>query len=147
MNNVEEMRACCLSFPYVNEKVQWEDHLLFRVADKMFAVYSLNPASTNILTFKCSPEDFAELTEKEGIIPAPYMARNNWVALQQGHPLTKKQLAGYLRESYEMVYAKLPRKVKVELEGGVGEGSKKATSQKVKATSQKTKPTSQKGKA
>lgn len=117
MNNVEAMRACCLSFPHATERVQWEDHLLFCIADKMFAMYSLNTASANILSFKCDPETFAELTEKEGIIPAPYLARYHWVALQHGHPLGRKQLEGYLRESYEMVRAKLPRKLRDGLGG------------------------------
>jgi predicted DNA-binding protein (MmcQ/YjbR family) len=32
---------------------------------------------------KCAPEEFAELTERDGIIPGPYAARYHWVAVQK----------------------------------------------------------------
>jgi len=34
------------------------------------------------LSFKASPETFADLTERPNIIPAPYLARAQWVALE-----------------------------------------------------------------
>src|SRR5437879_2274861 len=47
----------------------------------MFAITPLEPASV-FLSFKASPETFVELTERADIIPAPYLARAQWVALQ-----------------------------------------------------------------
>jgi predicted DNA-binding protein (MmcQ/YjbR family) len=74
MMDVDFVRRCCKSQPHVTEHVQWGNDLVFKVAEKMFAVTPLEPAKT-CLAFKCAPEDFAELTERPGIIPAPYMAR------------------------------------------------------------------------
>ena len=67
------------------------------------------------LSFKCSAENFAELTERTGIIPAPYMARAQWVALETKDALQKEELAVLLRESFDLVFAKLPRKTREAL--------------------------------
>jgi predicted DNA-binding protein (MmcQ/YjbR family) len=111
---VERVRRVCLGFPHVTEQVQWEDDLVFKVAGKMFAVAALIPAKVT-LSFKCTPEDFAELTEREGIIPAPYLARAKWVALEPGATLPEAELKRLLRQAYGLVFAKLPRKKQAEL--------------------------------
>ena len=112
--SVDWVRRCCLSFPHATEMVQWGDDLTFRIGNKMFAVAPLVPAPV-VLSFKCTPEEFAELVEREGIIPAPYMARNHWVALEKEDALPAKELKRLLRQSYELVKAKLPKKVQAEL--------------------------------
>ena len=89
----------------------WEDDLTFKVSGKMFAHAVLVPASV-WLSFKASPENFAELTERAGIIPAPYLARAQWIALEAKDALREEELAKLLRESYDMVVAKLPKKTR-----------------------------------
>src|SRR5258708_37602905 len=79
--NVDRLREICLSFPGATEQIQWGCDLLFKVGGKMFAVTPLEPAPVG-LSFKTSPGNFAGLTERPGIIPAPYLARAQWVALQ-----------------------------------------------------------------
>jgi predicted DNA-binding protein (MmcQ/YjbR family) len=86
------------------------------VGGKMFAVTPLEPAPV-CLSFKSSPENFAELTERPNIIPAPYLARAQWVALETRDALPAEELARLLRDSYEMVFAKLPRKTREGLSG------------------------------
>jgi predicted DNA-binding protein (MmcQ/YjbR family) len=71
--NVDWLRELCLSFPGATEQIQWGCDLLFKVGGKMFAITPLEPAPV-CLSFKASPEKFAELTERPGIIPAPYLA-------------------------------------------------------------------------
>jgi len=39
----------------------------------MYLVVCLDPPHT--VAFKCTPETFGGLVEREGIIPAPYLAR------------------------------------------------------------------------
>jgi predicted DNA-binding protein (MmcQ/YjbR family) len=109
--NVEWLREVCLSYPGTTEQFQWGYDLLFKVGGKMFAVTPLEPAPV-WLSFKASPENFAELTERPKIIPAPYLARAQWVALETSDALPLNELAGLLRESYEMVFAKLPNKIR-----------------------------------
>jgi predicted DNA-binding protein (MmcQ/YjbR family) len=109
--NVDWLRELCLSFPGATEQIQWGNNLLFKVGGKMFALTPLEPAPV-CLSFKASPETFAELTERPNIIPAPYLARAQWVALETRDALPAQELARLLRESYEMVFAKLPRKAR-----------------------------------
>jgi len=81
------------------------------VHGKMFAAAPTEPAPV-CLSFKCSEEMFAELTERPNIIPAPYLARAKWVALETRDAVDKEELASLLRASYEMVVAKLPKRLR-----------------------------------
>jgi predicted DNA-binding protein (MmcQ/YjbR family) len=109
--DVDWLREVCLSFAGATEQIQWGSDLLFKVGGKMFAATPLEPASV-CLSFKASPESFAELTERPDIIPAPYLARAQWVALQTKDALPAEELARLLRDSYDMVFAKLPKKTR-----------------------------------
>src|ERR1051325_1271650 len=102
--------------PHTTEQMQWGCDLVFKVGGKMWAVAPLEPAKT-CLSFKCSPDDFADLTERPGIIPAPYMARAQWVALESEEALSAAELKQYLRRSYDLVFSKLPRKTQAALAG------------------------------
>ncbi len=112
--NVDWLRELCLSFPGTTEQIQWGSDLLFKVGGKMFAIAPLEPAPV-CLSFKASPEKFAELAERPDIIPAPYLARAQWVALQTRDALPQNELASLLRESYEMIAAKLPKRIRESL--------------------------------
>lgn len=115
---IDWARTFCLSLPHATEGVQWEHDLLFRIAGKMFCVTNLEPAlSPTKIAFKCTPEKFAELVEIEGIIPAPYMARNHWVALLEMNALRRPELEELIRTSYQLVREKLPKKMLAELDG------------------------------
>ena len=110
--DAESVREHCLSFPHATENVQWGADLVFKIAGKMFAVISLEEVSYHCMSFKCTPEKFAELTERPGIFPAPYVARYHWVALETYAALSDRELKGLLRNSYDLVFAKLPKKTK-----------------------------------
>ncbi len=90
---------------------------MFKVGGKMFAVAHLEPART-WMSFKCSPEDFAELTELPGVIPAPYLARAQWVALEHEEALPPAQLRALLRRAHALVLARLPKKTQAGLARG-----------------------------
>jgi predicted DNA-binding protein (MmcQ/YjbR family) len=115
--DIDWIRDLCLSFPQTTEQIQWGDDLVFKVAGKIHAVTVLHPAKI-WLCFKVSPEKFAELTERPGIIPAPYLARAKWVALETKDALSSGELVILLRESYDMVVAKLPKKTREALASG-----------------------------
>ena len=116
MMDIDWLRKICLGFPGVTEQLQWGNHLLFKVAGKMFAIASLEPAPV-CLTFKCSDESFAELTERPKIIPAPYLARAKWAALEASDALTRGELQELLHTSYQLVFAKLPKRAQNALAG------------------------------
>jgi len=112
--NIDWVRKYCMSMPHATEAVQWGDDLVFKIGGKMFAVLVLIPAKV-WLSFKCTPEEFAELTERTGIIPAPYSARYYWVALETQEALSVAELERLLRQSYSLVVEKLPKKARAAL--------------------------------
>jgi len=115
--NLESIRAFCTSLPNVTEDVKWGHDLCFLIGGKMFAVAPLEK-SDGQLAFKCTPDKFAELIEVDGIIPAPYMARNNWVMMQRYDALRDAEIRELVRASYEMVLAKLPKRTQAKLDRG-----------------------------
>jgi predicted DNA-binding protein (MmcQ/YjbR family) len=113
---IDWVRAFCLSLPHASEDVQWEHNLLFRIAGKMFCIANLEPGvSPTKIAFKCTPDKFAELVEIEGIIPAPYMARNHWVAMIELNALRQDEVKKLIRSSYQLVLEKLPKKTQAAL--------------------------------
>jgi predicted DNA-binding protein (MmcQ/YjbR family) len=112
--NIDRVRSYCKSLPHATESVQWGNDLVFKIGGKMFAVTVLEPASV-WLSFKTTPEEFAELVERPGIIPAPYSARYHWVALETEDAIPARELERRLRASYDLVLEKLPKKTRAAL--------------------------------
>ena len=114
--NIDAIRKFCMSLPHATEQVQWVRDLVFKVGGKMFCVLNLEPEREEVLlSFKATDEEFVTLQEIEGIIPAPYMARAKWVAMERYDAVPWAELQRLLRKSYELVMAKLPKKTQVEL--------------------------------
>ena len=106
---IDTIRRICRALPDTTEDIKWGSDLVFSVGGKMYFVVCLDPPHT--VAFKCTPEAFAELVERDGIIPAPYLARAMWVQEQKiGDALERPELERLVRTSYELVKAKLPRK-------------------------------------
>jgi predicted DNA-binding protein (MmcQ/YjbR family) len=106
---IDWVRRTCLSFPDATENVQWGNDLVFKVGGKMFCVTGLEPGEY-FMSFKCTPEKFAELVEREELAPAPYLARASWVAMRTEDALPPAEVKALLRQSYDLVAAKLPKK-------------------------------------
>jgi len=115
--DIDWLRKTCLAFPSVTEQIQWGYDLVFKVGGKMFAVAPTEPAPV-CLSFKCSDESFAELTERPQIIPAPYMARAKWIALETPEAIDRRELSELLRNSYDLVFAKISKGSQMELLNG-----------------------------
>lgn len=105
-------------WPGVTADIKWGDDLVYSVAGKMFAVYCFKGSNAGQVSFKVGEERFLELTDRHGIIPAPYMARAHWVSVLSSAGMPRDELEPLLRASYEQVRGKLPKKVQREL----GEG-------------------------
>ena len=127
LSYVDWIRSFCLSLPHATEDVQWEHNLLFRIAGKMFCIANLEPGvSPTKIAFKCTPEKFAELVEIDGIIPAPYMARNHWVAMLEMEALRQAELKELIEKSYHLVREKLPKKTQASMTATSGTKAVKA---------------------
>ena len=111
--NIQFLQQFCSALPAVTEDVKWGHDLCFSVGGKMFCVANLEPPFT--ASFKVKDEEFEELSARDGFMPAPYMARAKWVLVTNPAKLNKKEWERYLRESYELVKAKLTGKLRKEL--------------------------------
>lgn len=105
-----QLRRVCAALPGATEQIQWEKDRVFKVGGKMFACSGLEKDSR--YSFKVDDERFLELTDQDGIVPAPYLARAKWV---QVDPLTctlpESELTELVHRSYELVFSKLTRKM------------------------------------
>jgi len=110
--NADSIRKYCLSFPNATENLQWEDDLCFKVGGKIFVILGLDSVPPR-LCFKCAPEKFAELCEREDIRPAPYVGRYKWVMLDRLDALPDGELQDCIWQSYEMVATKARIKAQV----------------------------------
>jgi predicted DNA-binding protein (MmcQ/YjbR family) len=124
-SSVEWVRQQCLAFPGATEQVQWGNDLVFKAGGKMFAVTCLEPSEV-WLSFKCSPETYGELLEREGVRPAPYLARAQWVALETEDAIPARELALLLRAAYTLVVSKLSKKEQSLLGQNTPSGHKKS---------------------
>ena len=122
--SVEWIRRTCMAFPHATEQVQWGNNLVFKIGGKIFAIAGLEPSGM-FASFKVTPDEFAELIERPGVIPAPYLARAHWVALESEDALPSAEVRRLLRQSYDLVFARLPKKAQAAL--GYRGGRAKAT--------------------
>ena len=111
----EKAKDVCRSFPGATQDIKWGAHVVFSVGEKMFMVTGADAPQD--MSFKVEDERFLELTDRPGIIPAPYLARAKWVRVENPDALDDREAAELLRRSYELVFAKLTKKLQRELGG------------------------------
>ncbi len=113
--NLDQVRRICRALPGVTEDIKWGADLAFSVGGRMFCV--VNVDRPHQIAFKCTPEDFGELVERPGLVPAPYLARAMWVQEQElGQTLDRPELERLIRSSYDLVRSKLPKKTQAGLD-------------------------------
>ena len=113
---LERLRRLCLALPGTTEQIQWGADLVFKVGGKMFCVACTEQAP-NIMSFKCDDESFAELCERDGCIPAPYLARAKWVAIETWTTLEDREYQPLVERAYTIVRRGLPKKTQDALGG------------------------------
>jgi predicted DNA-binding protein (MmcQ/YjbR family) len=115
--DAEQARNFLRRLPLVEETMQWGANLVFWVGDKaiggkMFALVNLDADGGPVMSFSAGPKRFYELLENEGVVPAPYMARIFWVALERWNAIPAAELQELLRAARELTYDKLPKRTK-----------------------------------
>lgn len=113
--NASELRKLVAKWPGVTEDLKWGADLVYSVGGKMFVVTGTDADDAGRVSFKVPDERFLELTDRAGIVPAPYLARARWVMVERDARLPKAELQALIRGSYELVKAKLPLRVQREL--------------------------------
>ncbi len=118
--DVERIQAFLLKLPHVEETMQWGANLVFWVGDKaiggkMFALINLDADGGPLISYSAGPERYAELVEIDGIIPAPYMARIHWVAVERWSVFRPIEWEEQLTAAHDITYAKLPARTRATL--------------------------------
>ena len=111
----QQMAAFCGAWPGVTSSIKWEADRVFSVAGKMFVVIASIGPDRGRFSFKVDTDRFLELTEQPGMMAAPYMARAFWVSVNEPERFARDELEGYVRRSYELVVANLPKKTQATL--------------------------------
>jgi predicted DNA-binding protein (MmcQ/YjbR family) len=115
---LDQLKAFALSLPGTSVVKQWGETLVFKVGGKMFVIVSLDGELAEQISFKCGPKEFKRLTDEvDGAIPAPYLARASWIALEDPAALSSTELKQHIQESYDLVCSKLPKKIRSSLTG------------------------------
>lgn len=117
--DAERIRGFVLGLPHVVETVQWGGRLVYWVGDKaiggkIFAVVSLD-GTGRVISYAAGQERFAELVEMEGVIPAPYFAKNFWVAVEGWGVFRGVEWERELTAAHESIFGKLPPRTKAVL--------------------------------
>lgn len=114
---LDRLKAFALSLPGATVTKQWGEHLVFKVAGKMFLIVSLDEQIIEELTFKCTPAEYRRLTRDiDGIVPASHnLYKSHWITLEDPIALPGDELLGKIRASYDLVVAGLPRKVRAQV--------------------------------
>jgi predicted DNA-binding protein (MmcQ/YjbR family) len=108
-----QLEQLCFNLKGTSTDVKWGNDLCYLIGGKMYCVTNLDQPMK--VSLKVQAEEFWELTEREGVNPAPYMSRNHWIFIEKSKAFTAKEWKHYLQQSYELVYAKLPKKIKMKI--------------------------------
>ena len=110
---LDMIRDIAAKLPHVTEDIKWGNDLCFCLAEKMFCITILEtPVKVSI---KVTDDEFDELVERTGFAPAPYLARNKWVLIDSSAQISKKELSHFIQQPYNLVKAKLPKKLQEKL--------------------------------
>jgi predicted DNA-binding protein (MmcQ/YjbR family) len=112
---LDRLKAFALGLPQTAVVKQWGECLVFKVAGKMFFLIALDAGVIDGVIFKCTPEEFDGLTDIDGVTQAPYCAKRHWVRVGDLDAIPEKELCALVRHSYDLVVAKLPKKVQATL--------------------------------
>jgi predicted DNA-binding protein (MmcQ/YjbR family) len=103
------IRAFCLALPAATYDLKWEVDHAYSVGGKMFAVVFDARKGAETVSFKVDDGRFLELTDRPGIVPAPYLARAKWVQVKDLKAVGDRELRELLARSHALVAAKLTR--------------------------------------
>lgn len=116
---IEELIQVARTWPgvKVSYREEW-DCEYFEVAGKYFCLLGENKAGELIMTVKNLPETNELLREQYSfIVPGYYTNKTHWNSIMlEETSFSMKELSGYLRQSYELIVAKLPKKIASQLE-------------------------------
>ncbi len=114
--SIEQLDALCAQWPGAARSIKWEVDLVWSVSGKSFAVMCMLGPERGRVSFRVEPERFLELSEQSGFMPAAHMAHAFWISVSEPQNFREADLSGYVRQSYDLVRAALPKKARAALD-------------------------------
>src|SRR6266550_1318330 len=107
--DAERIRAYLHTLPHADKTI----------GGKMFALVNLDRddgqreskdrnKTSPVISYAAGPERYSELLEIEGIVPAPYMARIYWVAVERWNVFRTAEWEQQLKAAHSLTLNKLP---------------------------------------
>jgi predicted DNA-binding protein (MmcQ/YjbR family) len=112
--DITDLQKLCKKLKATTEDIKWGHDLCFCIGEKMYLVAGLDEHPTSA-SFKVSDEEFEDMCQRDGFIPAPYMAKNKWVKVDDINRMSKKEWEYYATQAYDLVKTKLTKKLQKEL--------------------------------
>ena len=103
------LRRHAASLPGATRDIKWGADECYSVGGRMFAVFGIDNGRELGMSIKVEPERFLELTDIEGIVPAPYLARARWVKFERADALPAGDVKRLIARSHALIAAKLTR--------------------------------------
>lgn len=112
---LEQLKQFCRSLKGVEEKMPFDDQILvFTVRRKMFCLTDI--LDYRFINLKCDPDEAMIFREIYPEVTAGYhMNKRDWNSVNVLGLLSVDLLQEWIVNSYELVVAKLPKKVQKEL--------------------------------
>lgn len=114
--DVETLRAYCLGKPGATESFPFdEETLVFKVANKIFALLSLNDVPTRV-NLKCDPERAIELRETyDAVQPGYHMNKRHWNTVIFDGTIPANEVREMIDDSYELIVKSLRKDAREKL--------------------------------
>ena len=108
--NIRQAHDHCATLAGATRDIKWETHAVFSVDGRMFAMFTLDGARlVDRLSIKVDDARFLELTDRAGIVPAPYLARARWVLIEGLARLSTDETKALLKDAHRLIATKLSK--------------------------------------
>ncbi|WP_201987356.1 MmcQ/YjbR family DNA-binding protein [Hymenobacter rubidus] len=112
--SIEDLQTICLQLPGTTEDLKWDVHLCFSVHRKIYLLTTPDDFPPTA-TFVVPVEEVELLENSPGFSHNKQLGRYGWINMDDITLLTHAQWEHYIRQSYQLVVAKLPLKVRKQL--------------------------------
>ena len=114
--NLSELTSTLLAFAGATEEYPWgSSPMVIKVGGKMFAIVGLEADPLKI-SLKADPEDaIIQRNMYEAVQPGYHLNKEHWNTVTLDDSIPDKLLKQMIDESYQLIFKKLSRKLKLEI--------------------------------
>ena len=113
--NVPAITKFCASLPHATGDIKWGIDQVYSIGGRMFCVACVDSKRNSKVSFKVDDDLFLSTSDRDGFIPAPYIARAKWVQVTDLKKVSDAELKALITRSYALVAMTLTKKLRSEL--------------------------------